>query len=272
MNAPASVERQLWQKRGLLWTFVGRDLRARYAGSALGIFWSVIHPLIMLGLYILVFSTIVRGGRFQMEGGPVVGYALFLCPALLAWNWLNESLLGACNSITAHAGLIRKVVFPSGILPAAAIVAGAVPFVVAMAVFLVFAAFAGEFHPITLLLLPPLVLLHLFLMAGPAYLFASGQVFLRDTSQFLTAAFQFLFWGTPIVYPREAVTRSLPLLDLWFQVNPVAHLMEAYRQVILVGRPPHPGSIVYLLAVGVVGYHVGRTVFVRARRHFPDEV
>lgn len=265
------IARVVAANRRLLRTFVLRDIRARYAGSSLGIFWSVIHPLVLLALYIVVFSTIMRGGRFQVSGHPV-GYAMFLVPALLAWNWLSESLTGACNSVVANSGLIKKTVFPAEILPVASIVAGAIPFAAAMAVFFVFAAAIGELHWTALVFVPLVAGLQLLLMTGPAYLLAATQVFARDTVQLLTAAFQFLFWASPIVYPEEVVQKAFPLAEWWFKVNPAAHLVNAYREAVISHRPPSVASVAYLLILSLLMWHAGRTVFLRTRRLFPDEV
>jgi ABC-type polysaccharide/polyol phosphate export permease len=270
-GATRGVARVVAANRRLLRTFVARDLAARYAGSSLGIFWSVIHPLVLLALYIVVFSTIMRGGRFQVSGQPV-GYALFLVPALIAWNWLNESLIGACNSVVANSSLIKKTVFPAEILPASAIMAGAVPFAAAMALFLVFAAVIGALHWTAFVLVPLLALLQLLLMLGPAYLLAAAQVFARDTAQLLTAGFQFLFWASPVVYPEEVVQKAFPWAEWWFRVNPVAHLVNAYRDALIAHRAPSAASVIYLLVLALLMWHAGRTVFLRTRRLFPDEV
>lgn len=264
-------ETQITSNTRLLRAFVARDLRARYVGSSLGVFWSVIHPLLILALYILVFSTIVRGGRFQVHG-QVAGYALFLCPAIIAWSWFNETLVGACNAVTGNGTLIKKVVFPSAILPLTPLVAGLVPFGVGMAAVLVYAGVTAGLKPLVLVWLPVVAALQFALLVGPAYFLASLNVFLRDTSQVMVAALQFLFWGSPIVYPRETLTGPFPWTSVWFEINPVAHLMNAYRDVIVAGEAPALGSLLYLAIWSVLSYHVGRTVFLRSRRHFADEV
>lgn len=248
-----------------------RDLRARYVGSTLGLFWSIIHPLIILFLYILVFSTLVRGVATG-AGGQVASYAVYLCPAILAWNWFNESLIIACTSMTGNATLIKKIVFPVAILPVTGILTGLVPFLAAIVVFLGFAACVKAFHPITLLYLPLVMILQGLLVIGPAYLLAALNVFVRDTAQFLTAALQFLFWGTPIVYMEETLTKPFPWLKFWFDLNPVAHLVAAYRDAIIWHRAPSVGSVIYLLIFSLLSYQAGRTLFIRGRGHFPDEV
>jgi ABC-type polysaccharide/polyol phosphate export permease len=266
------MESELARNARLMWAFVTRDLRARYAGSALGLFWSIIHPLIMLCLYIAVFSTLVpRGGKLIVKG-TVAEYAVFLCPAILAWNWFNESLVGACSAVTGNGSLIRKVVFPAAILPPVNLIAGLLPFAIAMLVFLGFVALVGAFSLKTLLYLPVVVALQFSLLVGPAYLLAALNVFLRDTAQIVVALLQFLFWGSPIVYPEDTLTRPLPWIHWWFDINPVARLMDAYRDVIIGHTAPSLGTVAYLAILSILAYHVGRAVFQRSRRHFPDEV
>jgi lipopolysaccharide transport system permease protein len=265
------IEREIAANRSLLLSFVARELRARYAGSAMGVFWAVIHPLIMLLLYIAVFSTLTRGATVSVSG-HAANYAVFLCPALLAWNWMNESLMGACQSVTGNASLIRRVAFPVGILPVASLVAGLLPFLAAMALFLVFAAMVGAFHPISLVLLPPLILLQAALMTGPAYLLASLNVAVRDTAQILMAGLQVLFWSSPIVYEQKTLEAALPWTRWWFELNPVAHLMAAYRDVIVAHRIPSAGRLLYLLILALILHDAGRRIFQHARRRFADDV
>ncbi|MCX7626341.1 MAG: ABC transporter permease [Candidatus Sumerlaeaceae bacterium] len=268
----APIEQEVVIHSRLLALFVRRELKARYAGSLLGIFWSVIHPIIMLSLYIIVFSALVpRSGRLPFRSATAE-YAVFLCPALIAWNWFHEALMGACHSVVAHAALIRKTVFPVAILPCVSIAASALGFVVGMMAFLVFLILVGYGNWLVLLWLPILAVLQALLMLGPAFLFATLHVFLRDTAQVVLAALQILFWATPIVYPSEVLTKVSPVFEWWFRINPVARLVDAYRQVIIIRTAPDPEALIYLVIVVILLYHAGRSAFERARTRFVDEV
>ena len=266
-----SIERQVVVHRRLLWTFIARDLRSRFAGSGLGVFWSVIHPLVILALYLVVFSTLSRGVQVGVRG-HLAGYAVFLCPALIAWNWMSESLIGACNSVTANASLIRRVAFPAGILPAAAVLAGLPSFGASMLVFLGFEAAVGAFAPVSLPYLVLAALLQAALMIGPAYLLAALNVAVRDTAQVVVAGLQFVFWATPVVYQEEALVTAYPWVKYWFAVNPVAHLVQIYRDALTAHQGPDPASVAYLLAVATVAYLAGRTLFGRSHGRFADQV
>ncbi|GIX43872.1 MAG: transport permease protein [Candidatus Sumerlaea sp.] len=265
------LEIEIVRHRRLLWMFLKHEVRARYVGSALGFFWAIIHPLILLGLYILVFSALMPSGSRLPIRDTTANYAVFLCPALFAWNWLYESLVSACHSVTSHSALIRKVVFPSGILPLVSVGVGILPFAVVLSVFILFALASGAIAAKGLFWLPLLVLLQCGLALGPAYLLAVMNVFLRDTAQVVVALLQVLFWATPIVYPATALTNQFSWLGWWFALNPVARLVEAYRDVIVAGRPPATESVLYLGCLAILLYYVGRTVFERSRSQLVDE-
>jgi ABC-type polysaccharide/polyol phosphate export permease len=268
----APLELELWRHRRLVALFVRRELRARYAGSALGIFWSVILPLVMLALYIVVFSTLMpRSGRLPFRSATAE-YAVFLCPALIAWNWLLEALSSATGSIVANAAVIRKTVFPLAILPVVSVLASAVAYVVGMIAFVIFLIVLGHAWWGLLVWLPFLALVELALLAGPAYFLATLNVFVRDTGQVLFALLQILFWATPVVYPADVITKALPVSEWWFRLNPVARLMDAYRQVIILTRAPDLETVLYLAIWAVLLYHAGRSAFMRARGRFADEV
>src|SRR5688572_5668732 len=103
--------RQLTRYRGLIQSLVARELKARYRGSALGVFWSFINPLLLLFVYTLVFSY------FVPARDDVKPYALFLCCGLLPWTWFASSLNESTNSLVAGGNLIKKVLFPAEVLP-----------------------------------------------------------------------------------------------------------------------------------------------------------
>jgi hypothetical protein len=113
--------------RGLLATLVGRELKARYRGSVLGYFWSLVNPLLLLAVYTFVFSFV-----FRPRIGGTEPYALFLMTGLFPWIWVSGSLLEGTQSLTANAGLIRKAVFPAQVLPLVPVVSNLVHFLLAV--------------------------------------------------------------------------------------------------------------------------------------------
>ena len=109
---------QLFRYRGLIYSLVARELKARYRGSVLGFFWSFVNPLLLLAIYSFIFSTIMPN---RAEG--LQPYALFLLCGILPWNWFSTSLNEAAGSLIAGGNLIKKVLFPAEVLPIVTVLA-----------------------------------------------------------------------------------------------------------------------------------------------------
>lgn len=255
----------LYRHRALIWSFVKRDLLARYKGSAVGLFWSVIHPLIMLVLYTFVFSTILKVRVGISEGTEQ--FALFLFCGLLPWNAFAEGLNRSTGVLLENANLIKRAVFPSEILPVYPVIAGIVNELVGFGILL--AALLAIGHPITpvMLLLPAIFLLQFVLTTGLAWIVAATTVFIRDLGQILSVILTLWVFLTPIFYPPSVVPQGM---RLFLTVNPLYALVEAYRNLILKGQLPAWGSLALLASIGAIVFVVGYRVFIRMQPAFAD--
>ena len=112
--------------RGLIQSLVARELKARYRGSVLGMFWSFGNPILLLTVYSIVFNY------FQPPRTDIQPYALFLCCGLLPWTWFASSLNESANSLLAGGNLIKKVLFPAEVLPIVSVLANMVQFLLAL--------------------------------------------------------------------------------------------------------------------------------------------
>jgi ABC-type polysaccharide/polyol phosphate export permease len=284
------MELEIIRRRRLLWELVKRDLRMRYVGSVMGLFWSVINPLIMLIIYIFIFSLIFQ---FGSDGGTGKGkfkdaiayFPVYLCCGLLPWNALMESLLSSTNVIANSGGLIKRSVFPIAILPMQSIVASFVSFAITLVLLGIFLLVLGADHfpGISFLMVGPLMVLQFIFIVGGCYFFATVNVFYRDMSQILFAVLNFLFWASPIVYPAFLPVRRFPATRILFLGNPISHLVRLYREFLYTGHQPGGYeefgmacplwvSVLYLLLTGAIGYIIGKYVFTRSQPHFVDEV
>ncbi len=187
---------QLPRYRGLIQSLVARELKARYRGSVLGMFWSFGNPLLL----ILVYSTVFH--YFVAARADVQPYALFLCCGLLPWTWFAASLNESTNSLIAGGNLIKKVLFPAEILPIVSVLANMVQFLLALpilAVFLIYYAntpivgadgVVGEprvaLHLAELVWLPLVVLVQLVLTTGLALFLSALTVHFRDIRDILS--------------------------------------------------------------------------------------
>lgn len=251
----------------LIQSFVRRDLQARYKGSTIGLFWSVIHPLIMLLLYTFVFSAILKVRVGVAEGTE--HFAIYLFCGLLPWGAFSEGLSRSTGVILEHGNLIKRAIFPSEILPVYPVISGIVNELIGFGILL--AALVVTSHRLSpvMLVLPVILLLQFMLTMGLAWLVAGTTVFIRDLGQVLGMVLTVWVFVTPIFYPPSLVPADLRAL---LMVNPMYAVVEAYRSLILMGQFPPWESLAFLAAFAAVIFLVGYRVFTRMQPAFADVI
>jgi homopolymeric O-antigen transport system permease protein len=246
--------------RQLIAALTARDLKARYRGSILGFFWSLANPLLLLGVYTLVFTVF-----FPQQ--VVRPYPLFLFAGILPWTFFSAAVLEATTSISSNAGLIKKVMFPAEALPLVVVLSHLVHFTLALPVLLaalVGYTLAGQATiGAPLLLLPVLMLLQTMFVAGVAMTVSSASVLFRDLRDIIVNLMQLGFFATPIIYRLDMIEiRGLRAL---MRVNPMTPFVVAYQDVIFVGRFPTMADTFLMIAYALASLALGFTVFERLR-------
>jgi lipopolysaccharide transport system permease protein len=256
---------RIYRHRVLIWNFVKRDLLARYKGSAVGLFWSVIHPLVMLGLYTFVFATVMKVRVGAGEGTD--SFALYLFCGLLPWNAFAEGLGRSTGVILEHGNLIKRVIFPSEILPVYPVIAGIVNELIGFGILLCVLLVTG--HPMrpVILILPAILLLQFALTTGLAWLIAGTTVFIRDLGQIVGVMLTLWLFLTPIFYPPAMVPQGMRVL---LTLNPMYIVVEAYRSLILRGQVPAWWSLAVLALIALAVNWLGYRVFARMQPAFAD--
>jgi lipopolysaccharide transport system permease protein len=246
----------------LLKEMVVRDIRARYAGSGLGLLWAVLHPILWMILYTAVFSVVLR---VPVERGFAT-FPEFLMAALLPWMAIHEGISRSAATLIDNAAVVKKAVFPVATLVLSVVVAAIVNQLVAFLVFGVYVFFLGHLSAWIVLAIPALVLQAL-LTYGIGCFAATITAFVRDAGQAIGILLTVLFFATPIVYPASLVPeRFRPLLE----ANPIAHLAAWYRSAFTLHAVPDVGSVLYLSVFSLAAATLGGLLFHRARPHFAD--
>ncbi|HEV8582649.1 MAG TPA: ABC transporter permease [Thermoanaerobaculia bacterium] len=250
----------------LLKELVKRDFQGRYAGSLLGFVWSFVQPLWMLLLFTFVFSTVMK---ISLTGARTGHFAVFLFCGLLPWMALQEGVLRASTAITDNASLVKKLRFPAEVLVLAVVLAALLHEAIAAVIFLGVLAALRELTwgglPLLLLAIP----LQIALTLGLGLLLSSLHVFFRDTAQVLGLVFSGWFYLTPIVYPLSLVPERF---RGWIELNPLAALVELYRQAFLGRELALVPGIGVLALSAVVLLCAGFLLFGRLKTAFVDEI
>ena len=257
----------LYRHRALILNFVKRDLLARYKGSAMGVFWSVAHPLVMLLLYTLVFSVILRVRVGAAEGTRI--FALYLFCGMLPWNAFQEGMSRSTGVICDHANLIKRTIFPPEILPMYIVLSSLVTELIGLAILLGAVWFTAQGLGLPLLFLPVILLLQAAFTLGLAWIVAAINVFLRDVGQLLGMILTLWLFLTPIFYPPSLIPKSLEWLLL---VNPMGWVVEAYRSVILRGTFPAAWPMAALALCSAIVFTAGYALFQRMQGAFADVI
>jgi lipopolysaccharide transport system permease protein len=253
--------------RSLLWQFVKRNVSARYKGSVLGLFWSFVHPMMMLCVYTFVFSVVFKSRWGIDTGGGRGAFAIIMFCGLALFNIFSEAVNLNCGVVVGNTNLVKKVIFPLEILPLSQTIAS---FAVGMVwFFLLFLGTVFVFGKISFtMLLLPLILLPLFLFAlGVSFFVSSFSVYVRDTPYLVGVLIQILFFMTPIFYPIAAI----PERFRWpLRLNPLALLIEEARKVFLYGELPDWRFLGAAFLISLLVLHLGFLWFHKTKKGFAD--
>jgi ABC-type polysaccharide/polyol phosphate export permease len=247
---------QLWRFRELLVMLVERDLKVRYKRSALGMFWTLLNPLLQMLVYTFVFRTIMRV--------DVPAFAVFILSGLLPWSLIAVSAAGSAFSLLGNQGLIRKVAVPQAVWPLAVVGSKLVDLLLSLIPLGILSAFLGRPPTVAWLGIVPALVCTVAFGAGLAMAFSSLTVFFRDVRHLIDVLFQIWFYLTPIIYPFSFVekvpyewARQVVLL------NPATPIVRCFQAAIYEQQFPDLALLGTAAAWGFGTLAVGWTAFQR---------
>ena len=258
-----------YRRRWLLGYFIHRQVTRAYRRSYLGLVWTVLGPLVWVFFLALIFSNVIDFKTRAVEGDPTLNFGLYLYCGLLPFLTFSEALNKGINSIRSNAGLVQKVVFPLEILPFTNAVASMVDKIFGFgALMIMLLLFGRTLHP-TLLYMPVIVVLQVIFILGLTYIMAVLGTFLPDVAEVMRPVIRGMFFVTPILWPPDRLPESLSWIA---DYNPLAYLVEAYRDLILYGTMPGTLSTLYFALFSVALFIFGFALFVHLRPKFADHL
>jgi len=256
--------RTLLRYRLLIESLVSRELKARYRGSVLGFFWSFVNPLLLLLVYVAVF-TVIMPGRHPASMEP---FALFLFCGILPWSFLSASVLESSGVLIAGGNLIKKVLFPAEVLPVVTVLTNLVQFVLGLPVLLAFLVAYGKLRP-SALLLPLPILVELVFALGVALFVSALTVHFRDVQSILGHLMHLWFFATPVLY---LYGETVGPLRTALRLNPMSHVVVSVQQMLFDGHFDHWQGLGLSALVATVVFAVGAFFFDRLRDTLAEEV
>ena len=256
------------RRRDLWWQFTVRTVEQRHRGSHLGLVWALLTPLLMLGLYFVVFSLILKGNLGALPDETPTDYALAIFLGLILYQLLAESFVAAPGIIVGNPNLVKKVVFPLEILPLAHL--GAIWFhsLISLGLLLLGAAFFGRGLHVAGLVWLPVILAPLALLSiGIGWLFSALGVFFRDITQAMPFFTQILLYVSLVFFPVSKVPPDLMLILKW---NPLLHTITLARSAVLWDLPLNYRHLAYTYVVGAAVFFAGRWAFLKLKPTFAD--
>ena len=263
---PARTTRGLLGHRRYIWQGALAELRHRYAGTGLGVVWNVLHPLALIAIYSIVFTT-VMGGSVPNQHNRFA-YVLYLCSGLLPWLAFAECVTRGANAFAENATYLRKLPIPEQVFVARGATAATLGLGISFSLLLVAAPLLG-LRPGAAWLLLPLPLLALMAMGyGVALLCATLNVFFRDVGQLIAIGLQVVLWTAPVVYAES------PALPDWFvrllPFHPLYPPLVAVRDLFLNRAAPPPWVWVAMGAWTFAFLLVARLTFAKLRAEIRD--
>ncbi len=255
------IFKELFQYRELFKTNVKKEIRGKYKGSFLGVLWSFINPLLMVLVYAIVFPYIMR---IETEN-----YLIFLICGVIPWSFFTLSLSQGTTTITNNGNLIKKVYFPREILPISVVSSTVINFLISCIIILLFVIFGGIGLSWHLAFLPLIVIVQYILTLGIVFVLSAINVYVKDVEYIVMFIINLMFYATPVLYTTD--TFSGPILWI-FKLNPMAHLINAYRDIFYLHQVPELLNLGILFIISIVILLIGYNIFKKLEKRFAEEI
>ncbi len=253
-----------WQYRELIRVIVGRELSQRFRDLYFGWVWAVIAPLVMLAVFVKVFSSTLK-----IASGTTMDFALSTFVALILFNAFAELVSRAPLLLSEHAHFIKKSIFPSEVLAWTSMFRTLVYAGIGLVVFLCFEMIMMGTIPLTSFLFPLILLPFCLLLLGLVWILAALGAFTRDISFMMTTIVPVLIFATPVFYTTLDYSLSARLISY---INPLAPYVEMAREILLLRRAPDPLAYLIAWVSSICIFYGGYAFFMRYRSVVVDVI
>lgn len=244
-----------------------RDVRAKYAGSLMGIFWSVINPLLLLAVFTFIFAVVFKARFGDQEG--IAPSALYILSGILPWLAFSDAISRSATVILENKNLVTRARFPLPVLPAFPALSALSGQLIGTVVLIALAAVRLAPPGPSFILIPLLLALQVAITIGIALAVSATAVYVRDLIHALPVLLLVWMYATPVFYPARLVPEKFSWV---LMINPMAWMVEAYRTVLLEGAWPPPAAVPVLAGFALFAVLLGAAAFSRLAPGIPDRL
>jgi ABC-type polysaccharide/polyol phosphate export permease len=237
---------EILRYKELLRNLIARDIKVRYKRSVLGIFWVMLHPLLMMIVLSMIFSEI-----FNVT---TKNYSLYVLSGFILWNFFSQSTSSALSSFTSNSSLINKIYLPKSIFPLSVILSGLIHFVFSLVPLFVIFLFSGAPLSPKIFILPLLIVMVMLFSFGVSLIIATLTVFFHDTRYIYDVLLIALMYATPIFYPESIVPQKYVFI---LHLNPLFYFMDIFRIALYLDGPHLFGSLLYGGLFSIAAFIIG---------------
>jgi len=254
---------QIWRFRAFIAGSVLTGFRVKFARSRLGGLWGVVSPLCQSAVYALVLSSVLSPRTSSAD----VSYAAYLLAGTLGWAFFSDIILGCTNVFTDNANIIKKVSFPSAVLPVAATGTAMINALLLLISVAVVFMFTGQKVTTYALWLPALYGCVLVFGLGLGFLLGILNVFIRDVKHMMQVVLQFWFWLTPVVYMADIIPAGY---RHFLKLNPMYAVVTGFQDALVFGRQPAVLPLILVSAFGAGLIFLSLALYKRAAGEMAD--
>lgn len=255
-----------WKNRELINQLIKREISLRYSGSYLGIIWSFLNPLALLGVYTFIFGSVFQA-RWGAGNGQQGNYTVLLFVGMLIHNLFSECINKSSTIILANSNYVKKVIFPLEILTWTIIGAALFHFLTGVFVLIILQTLLKEPLYWTMVLLPTIIIPFIILLAGLSWFLSALGVYFRDVSQLVGMLTTIMMFMSPVFYSISSVPeRFRP----YMQANPLTIVIEQSRKILIYGQMPDMSSIGLLTLISSITFTLGLWFFNKTKNGFSD--
>jgi lipopolysaccharide transport system permease protein len=254
----------VYKRRELVAELVKRELRDRHAGQLLGAIWAYGHPLLLMLIYSFLFAYVFPTRVADGSGHP--DFAVGVLSGIVSWLAFQDLLARSTTILTAHASLVKQIIFPIVVLPVKTAIASALPYSIALLFTIGYAALSGSLT-IMVLTLPFVIMIQLVAMTGVALMLSALGIFFRDLRDLVTVFCTVNLFAQPILFNPFATPDAIRWV---FRFNPFSYQVWCWQDALYFGTFQHPAAWIVFPLCAVLSLGIGYAMFSRLSHSFGD--